>query len=120
MNNEQYQQIIDEAYENYNKSFEPTDSPYDFRIKGLFGAPVTKEEFTNKCKIDSELSEKWLLKIEERELSLEERNEWFKINLNGNNPFMKSDWKDYELDQQNVPIKLITITYKDKTIESYE
>jgi len=38
-----------------------------------------------------------------REMTTEERNEWFKINLNGNNPLMKSDWKDYELDQQNIP-----------------
>jgi len=38
-----------------------------------------------------------------REMTTEERNEWFKINLNGNNLLMKSDWKDYELDQQNIP-----------------
>ena len=40
--------------------------------------------------------------------------------MNGNNPLMKSDWKDYELDQQNTPNKLITISYNDKTFESYE
>ena len=39
------------------------------------------------------------VKIEERELSTQERNEWFQIHLNGNNPFMTSDWKDFELDQ---------------------
>ena len=60
------------------------------------------------------------VKIEERELNTDERNKWFQTNLNGNNPLMKSDWKDYELDQQNIPTKLITITYNDKTIENYE
>jgi thymidylate synthase len=40
-----------------------------------------------------------------RELTTAERNEWFQINLNGNNPRMKSDWKDFELDQQNVPTR---------------
>ena len=60
------------------------------------------------------------VKIEERELSTQERNEWFQIHLNGNNPFMKSDWKDFELDQQNIPTKLITLTYNDQTIECYE
>jgi thymidylate synthase len=40
-----------------------------------------------------------------KEMTTEERNEWFKINLNGNNPLMKSDWKDYELDQQNIPTR---------------
>jgi len=81
---------------------------------------LSKDEFINKCKTDTEFSEKWGLKIEERELSVQERNEWFQIHRNGNNPLMKSDWKDFELDQQNIPNKLITITYKDKTIESYE
>jgi hypothetical protein len=80
----------------------------------------TIQEFINKCKTDTEFSEKWGLKIEERELSVQERNEWFQIHRNGNNPLMKSDWKDFELDQQNIPTKLITITYNDKTIESYE
>ena len=80
----------------------------------------TIQEFIKKIKTDSEFSEKWGLKIEGRELSLEERNEWFQIHLNGNNPFMKSDWKDFELDQQNIPTKLITIKYNNETIESYE
>ena len=60
------------------------------------------------------------VKIEERELNLDDRNQWFHINWNGRNPLMKSDWNDYELNQQNVPTKLITITYKDTKIESYE
>ena len=34
---------------------------------------LTKEEFINKCKTDTEFSQKWELKIDERELSLEER-----------------------------------------------
>jgi hypothetical protein len=81
---------------------------------------LTKDEFIKKCKTDIEFSQRWGLKIEELELSTQERNEWFQVHLNGNNPFMKSDWKDFELDQQNIPTKLITITYNDKTIESYE
>ena len=87
---------------------------------GFHGTLLLKEEFINKCKIDPEFSETWGLKIEERELSAQERNEWFQIHLNGNNPFMKSDWKDFELDQQNIPTKLITLTYNNETIESYE
>ena len=136
MNKEQ-QQIIDEAYENF---IDEVDVMWqksgvgdldDFIYDGLlisgtddkgewFARILTKEEFINKCKIDEEFSEKWELKIEERELTTEQRNDWFQVNWNGNNPFMKSDWKDYELDQQNVPTKQLTITYKDKTIEVYE
>ena len=87
---------------------------------GFHGTLLSKEEFINKCKTDTDFSKVWGLKIEERELSAQERNEWFQIHLNGNNPFMKSDWKDFELDQQNIPTKLITLTYNNETIESYE
>jgi hypothetical protein len=81
---------------------------------------LTQEEFINKCKTDPEFSEKWGLKIEERELSTQERNEWFQIHLNGNNPFMKSDWKDFELDQQNIPTKQITLEYNNEKTYYYE
>jgi hypothetical protein len=130
------EQIIDEVYKNYEKitnDFQLENPIDDFIIKTLRGEMIkietedgddyrilTQEEFINKCKTDTEFSEKWGLKIEERELSIQERNEWFQIHLNGNNPFMKSDWKDYELDQQNIPTKLITITYNNETIEVYE
>ena len=80
----------------------------------------TIQEFIKKIKTDDKFSEKWGLKIEERELSTQERNEWFQIHLNGNNPFMKSDWKYFELDQQNIPTKLITLTYNNEKIENYE
>jgi hypothetical protein len=108
MNKEQ-QELLDEAYENYY-TFMRDDRQWE----------LDKEEFIEEIKTDSGFSQRWGLKIEERELNTDERNKWFQINLNGNNPLMKSDWKDYELNQQNIPTKLITITYNDKTLESYE
>jgi hypothetical protein len=111
MNNERYNQIIDEAYKNYRLE-------RNFQINQ--GVDIlSQEEFINKIKTDVEFSEKWGLKIEERILSTEERNQWFHINWSANNPLMKSDWKFYELDQQNVPTKLITVTYKKEKIEIY-
>ena len=108
MNNEQ-QHIIDEVYENYRKvEFERIMSQNHGEY--LMG----KEEFINKCKTDPEFSEKWGLKIEERELSLEERNKWSWDNW-GITCEMES-----VLDEQEVPTKLITVTYNDKKIESYE
>jgi hypothetical protein len=80
----------------------------------------TIQEFIKKIKTDDKFSEKWGLKIEERELSLDERNKWFQINLNGNNPLMKSDWKDFELDQQNIPTKQITLEYNNEKTYYYE
>jgi DNA polymerase III delta subunit len=89
MNKEQ-QELLDEVFENYRKIV--------WRITNM---PLyTKEEFINKCKTDSEFSEKWGLKIEERELNVDELNI---VNL-----------------LKQTSTKLITITYNDKTIESYE
>jgi hypothetical protein len=68
-------------------------------------------------------SERWGLKIEERELSLEERYDL--IEKDKHSQFVK--WQSLGtnrikevLDEHNVPTKQITITYNDKTIESYE
>ena len=127
------EQITGDAYKNYRSKSKDIDLPEnlyhnlidDLNKNAMFpidnpSRMLSQEEFINKCKTDPEFSEKWGLKIEERELDLEERNEWFQVRLNGNNPFMKSDWKDFELDQQNIPTKLITLTYNNETIESYE
>jgi hypothetical protein len=75
----------------------------------------TQEEFINKCKTDTEFSEKWGLKIEERELSLEERTELAKGKVV---PLLGS--KDDSYNEAGIPKQSITITYNDKTIESYE
>ena len=119
------EQIIDEVYENYSKEYEKDNSiGMCLLYKRLDGKKTyrkpDKEMFVGLCNHDKTFSEKWGLKIEEKKLSTQERNEWFQVHLNGNNPFMKSDWKDFELDQQNIPIKLITVKYNDTTIESYE
>ena len=79
----------------------------------------TKEEFINKCKTDPEFSEKWGLKIEERELT---RLEIIQLGI-------KSGWKpkDFienfeheDLNGWNIPTKLITLIYNNETIENYE
>ena len=123
MNKEQ-QELLDEAYENYEKNAvvgDVVDSHY---------VPATdkwnlyiKEEFSGKIKIDDRFAKKWGLKIEERELSLEERYDL--IEKDKYTQFVK--WQDYGtdrikevLDEKNVPTKLITITYNNKTIESYD
>ena len=78
MNNERYNQIIDEAWNNYLQQ-----TMFDSNPKWLEPVPVMnmetgeksmgarqyhKNDFLAKCKTDSEFSEKWKLKIEEREL----------------------------------------------------
>ena len=81
MNNEKMNQIIDEVYENYLIE-DARILPNMSKEKMLeLGFRLTKEEFINKCKTDSEFSERWGLKIEERELSLEDGTPIKEINI---------------------------------------
>jgi hypothetical protein len=95
-------------FDGYYEHFTNPSFAYGFR-------PHTVEEFINKIKTNSEFSEKWGLQIEERELSLEDRC-GIQINRNDYQSYYTKD----ELDENNIPTKLITIIYNDKTIESYE
>ena len=109
MNNEKLNQIIDEAYENYQWK-----QPKSFPAHP--DSNLSKEEFINKCKTNPEFSEKWGLKIEEIELYMEER--WGIAGLTPN--MTEFDYCNKLCDEHKVPTKLITITYNDETIEIYE
>jgi hypothetical protein len=131
MNKEQLE-LLGEAYGNYEKEIirqRQTQKEEVARLRSQ-GKRVrvsliellTQEEFINKCKTDTEFSEKWGLKIEERELSLDER---YKIAL----PIWKEKYgllanmmvpTNVDNTPYKIPTKLITITYNNKTIESYE
>jgi hypothetical protein len=125
MNKEQ-EQIIDEEYALYLNESRIYNYPESFI--------VSKEEFINKCKTNPEFSETWGLKIEERELSLDERaklhpdTEMF-YNIHGtfsiqnsieDSNFPHKDWLHEQFSRGNIPTKLITITYNDTKLESYE
>jgi hypothetical protein len=122
------QELLDEAYENYvNKTkFPGGDTVPKIEFMYPDSTILTQEEFINKCKTDKEFSEKWGLKIEERELSLEER---FNIKYPGGrfsifqenfpNTHRRNNPNDL-LDAFDIPTKLITITYNDTKLESYE
>jgi hypothetical protein len=120
MNKEQ-QELLDEAYENYLKGghikwlnqmeVNTPDGKMNIPI------PYTQEEFINKCKTDSEFSQRWGLKIEERELSLDERTKYKKKR---DGIVRTAPYTHQMLDNLNIPTKLITVTYNDIKIESYE
>ena len=106
-------QIIDEVYSNYQ-----------WKQLKLFPAPpdsnLSKEEFINKIKTDSKFSEKWGLKIEERELSLEERKKLYEGEFTPGIEVTNDHWLSSKLTTRNIPTKLFTITYNNETIEIYE
>ena len=110
MNNEKYNQIIDDAYKNYCLKKGSKIGEY-----GCRPILLTKEEFINKIKTDDEFSEKWGLKIEERELSLEERKK-----LVGDKTLLLLGSEEDSFDEAKIPRKQITITYDNETIEIYE
>ena len=96
-------------YDGYYEHFTNPSFQYGYR-------PHTKEEFINKCKTDTEFSEKWGLKIEERELSLEERSKiWNETHNPAGNIYTHNQYNE-----NNIPTKLITVTYNNETIEVYE
>jgi len=119
MNKEQ-QELLDEIYKNYVKWWEKSDDSCNLTeeqsnkwLKLIDGG--LQWAFINKCKTDTEFSEKWGLKIEERELSEDERYELCAAQKSKMTAISEEDYIKY-----NIPTKLITITYNDKTIESYE
>ena len=120
MNKEQ-QQIIDEAYENYENAYYKGQAFGYKKLNDNEFSPdlkILKEEFINKCKTDNEFSENWGLKIEERELTtVRERKKYDRYfdDLIGEYPDHHET-----LDKRGVPRKIIKLTYKGETIESYE
>jgi hypothetical protein len=136
MNNERYEQIIDEVYGQFTKY--KMENLYDTRWDVIMemnvsdknkpyfatGRSLTKEEFINKCKTNQEFSERWGLNIEEKELSQSERIFWIMSNRPeqlGSQNYLDGDGKGIKsINYDGVPTKLITITYKNETIENYE
>ena len=108
MNKEQ-EELVGEVYDKYTKKY-----------VGYDDVP-SKELFLFEIRNNPDFSERWGLKIEERELSLEER---YEIAL----PIWKEKYgilanmmvpTNVDNTPYKIPTKLITITYNDKTIESY-
>ena len=121
MNNERYNQIIDEAYENFINTYKSKNGeiilpPFDYIDDN--GVIMSKEQFITNIKYDHWFSERWGLKIDERELTtVKERKKYdrFFDDLIGEYPEHHKT-----LDNRGVPRKIITITYKEEKIEVYE
>ena len=109
------QELIDEVYGRYWNSIETSE--YDgFGPTSIKFPTLMKEQFVERIKTDDKFSEKWGLTIEERELSLEERNNVYKKQWEPGASELSHD----RFNSLNIPTKLITITYNDQKIENYE
>ena len=148
MSKEKYKQIIDEVYKNYTQNTpenhvagsdsDPMKLSMDWKGKNDYssGYPIlerlSKEEFICKIKTDDEFSQKWGIRIKERKLSVKERlffinksdEEYEKALLNKEQ--YESIGLDFELalssrmNDLNIPTRIITLTYNNEKIESYE
>jgi hypothetical protein len=108
MSKERFYQIIDEVYNKYLTKY-----------VGYDDVP-SKELFLFEIKNNTEFSEKWGLKIEERELSEKERiilAGYDYENRGGIGWNMVRESVDMD---SSIPTKLITLTYNNEIIESYE
>ena len=119
MYNEQ-QELLNEVYRHYLMEDAKILPNMSKEKMTELGYGLSQEEFINKCKIDPEFSERWGLKIDERELSLEERKKIYESGYTDGTEIYNDYWLESKLTTRNIPTKLITITYNNKTIESYE
>jgi len=112
MNKEQ-QELLDDAYENYWNSHPDADKIFQYEGSTFVTRRMTEDEFVDMVKTDDEFSGRWGLQIEERELSDEESIFHYEKEL----------YSPLRIIDPKIPVmpnKLITITYNNKTIESYE
>jgi hypothetical protein len=125
MSKERYSHIIDEVFKKYADShWTPPENPDGPLLSGKLWSlkPMqhSKETFINECKTDKEFSERWGLKIEEQELSHDERIILMNKKLGVTDTLPQYYNTDDEMDKNNVPTKLITVTYNNETIEFHE
>jgi len=108
MSKERYNEIIHDAYSNFLRNSVPHDRQ------------ETKDEFVKRIKSDKEFSERWGLKIVERELSVEERLDLASKTYSVFDPFDFYEVSHKEIDKlYPVPTKEITITYNNEIINYY-
>jgi hypothetical protein len=127
MSKERFNRIIYEAYDKYKTHTEQQQNNQKIavqrlrsqgkRVKVVLIILLNKEEFIHKCKTDKEFSEMWGLKIEERELSWEERVQWVMKNTD-------VEWENLyiveEINKESSPTKLITVEHNGEKIEVHE
>lgn len=113
-----YNEIINEAYMNYSKEhFKGWEVGMEYE---------SKESFNNKIKTDDGFAKKWGVKITERELSFDERQN-YGIDVLGYESLLDYGHSQNDddiilelLNEWNVPTKVITLDYNSEIVEYYE
>ena len=125
MNKEQ-QELLDESYKSYISNYENNEWTDAFCRQNLKDCGdqwdvFNKEEFINKIKTDNKFAEKWGLKIEERELTTQERKDLYDKTdyVKDIFPTDEGGWNNL-FDGYYIPTKIITVITNTDKIESYD
>lgn len=116
-------QIIDKVYNNYLNEWTFEKHPNDGSVYSVEPIKVkehTKEQFVYRCKTNLEFSKKWGLKIEEKELSLEERKRIYEMEYTNDIEVENNHWLESKLKTRNIPTKKITLEYNNEKTYCYE
>jgi hypothetical protein len=119
MNKEQIE-LLDVVYKDYVESYNKGNAA-GIRLDDGTERVANIDEFIRRIRQDIPFAQKFGLKFEKRELSMEERAKWLQDNK-GYDLLVGNLDHDHirEVVEEEAPTKLITITYNDKTIENYE
>ena len=115
MNKEQ-QELFDLIYQNYWNFYPEVEKEFEYEGSNIEVRRMTQQEFIDQIKTDDEFAKQWGLTIEVRELSHKERCDLFGHNDSLDRDYSYSKW----LDDNGYPKRAISLTYNNKTIESYE
>lgn len=129
MNKEKYNQIVHDAYIIYLRDMPHLKARYiEYENKWFHGPTqdnphhllLSKEEFIDLSKTDDEFSKTWGLKIVERKLSQSELNILYNKRRGVGEVDTKYSVGTIIVKDPSIPLKLITISYNNETIEIYE
>ena len=121
MKKEKFNKIVDEVYNHYLETHQ--DEPFILQEE----MDLSKEDFIKKVTNNYGFGQLFGISLNERELSNDERFRIAYKNLDlrkelevQSKMLHYPDGHNKAMDEANIPTKLITISYNDKKIESYE
>jgi len=118
MKTEEFNKIVDEVYNHYLETHQY--EPFILQEE----MDLSKEDFIKKVTNNYGFGQLFGISLNERELDLEERmgliNKMHLRSYSGWQNWSVEEMEDRMNNDWNIPTKLITISYNDKTIESYE
>lgn len=111
MKNEKFQQIIDEVYENYLKTYK--DELFILEEE----MDLSKEDFIKKAKNNYGFSHLFGLELNERNLTFEEQIQWV---MKYTDVEMENLYITEEVYKSTTPTKLVRLFFKGEEVEVYE